>query len=60
VVHASQIVYGTDYWFRTAEDTDRGLRTARVFDSREMAAVNRGNVERILPLLKLRAGLDRP
>ena len=59
VVHASQIVYGTDYRFRTAEDTDRGLRTARVFDSREMEAVNRGNVERILPLLKLRAGLHR-
>ena len=59
VVRASQIVYGTDYWFRTAEDTDRGLRTARVFNTREMEAVNRGNVERILPQLKIRAGLHR-
>lgn len=55
VVHVSQIVYGTDYWFRTAEDTDRGLRTATVFNSREIEAVNRTNAERILPRLKLHA-----
>lgn len=55
VVHVSQIVYGTDYWFRTAEDTDRGLRTATVFNSREIEAVNRMNAEGILPRLKLHA-----
>ncbi|PWT97555.1 MAG: hypothetical protein C5B51_31110, partial [Terriglobia bacterium] len=55
VVHVSQIVYGTDYWFRTAEDTDRGLRTATVFNSSELRAVNRTNAERILPALKIRS-----
>lgn len=52
VAHVSQIVYGTDYWYRTAEETDRGLRTAKVFNSQEMHAVNRGNAERIMPRWK--------
>lgn len=52
VVHTSQIVYGTDYWYRTAEETSRGLETAKVFNAQEMHAVNRGNAERILPRFK--------
>lgn len=52
VAHASQIVYGTDYWYRTAEETSHGLLTAKVFNGQEMHAVNRGNAERILPRFK--------
>ncbi|MEQ1946261.1 MAG: amidohydrolase family protein [Bryobacteraceae bacterium] len=52
VVRTSQIVYGTDYWYRTAEETSRGLMTAKVFNAQEMQAVDRGNAQRILPRLK--------
>lgn len=49
VATVSQIVYGTDYWYRTAEETGRGLITSRVFNEKELYAVNRGNAERLLP-----------
>lgn len=49
VVPVSQIVYGTDYWFRTAEETGRGLITNRVFNEPELRAINRGNAERLFP-----------
>jgi predicted TIM-barrel fold metal-dependent hydrolase len=49
VVPVSQIVYGTDYWYRSAAETARGLVTNKVFNEEEMRAINRGNAERILP-----------
>jgi len=49
VAGTSQIVFGTDYWFRTAVETARGLDTSRVFTNDELVAINRGNAERILP-----------
>ena len=49
VVPVSQIVYGTDYWYRSAAETSRGLTTNKVFTDEEMRAINRGNAERILP-----------
>jgi 6-methylsalicylate decarboxylase len=49
VVPVSQIVYGTDYWYRSAQETARGLTTNGVFTSQELAAINRGNALRILP-----------
>jgi predicted TIM-barrel fold metal-dependent hydrolase len=49
VVLVSQILYGTDYWYRTAEETARGLTTANVFNTEELRAINRDNAERILP-----------
>ena len=49
VVPVSQIVYGTDYWYRTTEEHDKGLRTNKVFNAQELQAINRGNAERILP-----------
>lgn len=52
VVPVSQIVYGTDYWFRTAAETSRGLMTNKVFTPEELYAINRGNAERILPRYK--------
>jgi len=49
VVPVSQIVFGTDYWYRTADETGRGLTTSQIFNEAELRAINRGNVERILP-----------
>ena len=49
VVPVSQIVYGTDYWYRSAQETMRGLTTNRVFSAEELEAINRGNALRILP-----------
>jgi len=49
VVPVSQIVFGTDYWYRTAEETGRGLTTNKVFSAEELRMINRGNAERILP-----------
>ena len=49
VVPVSQIVYGTDYWYRSSAETSRGLLTNRVFTDDELRAINRGNAERILP-----------
>jgi 6-methylsalicylate decarboxylase len=52
VVPVTQIVYGTDYWYRTAEETGRGLTTNKVFNAQELQMINRGNVERIIPKYK--------
>ena len=52
VVPVTQIVYGTDYWYRTAEETSRGLTTNKVFNAEELRMINRGNVERIIPKYK--------
>jgi 6-methylsalicylate decarboxylase len=49
VVPVSQIVFGTDFWFRTAEETERGLVTSKVFTPDELRAINRENIARILP-----------
>jgi predicted TIM-barrel fold metal-dependent hydrolase len=49
VVPVSQIVYGTDYWYRSAAETSRGLTTNKVFTEEELRAINRGNAERLLP-----------
>jgi len=52
VVPVTQIVYGTDYWYRTAEETGRGLTTNKVFNAQELQMINRGNVERIITKYK--------
>jgi predicted TIM-barrel fold metal-dependent hydrolase len=49
VVPVSQILFGTDYWYRTAAETGKGLETGKVFNAQELRAVNRENAERILP-----------
>ena len=49
VVPVSQIVYGTDYWYRSAQETALGLTSNGVFTRNELQAVNRGNAMRILP-----------
>lgn len=52
VVPVSQIVFGTDYWYRTAEETARGLVTGKVFNGAELRMIDRGNAERLLPKYK--------
>ena len=54
VVPVSQILYGTDYWYRAAVDTVRGLTTSKVFDAAELHAIERANAERILPRYRSR------
>ena len=49
VIPVSQILYGTDYWYRTAVESVRGLDTSKVFSTEELRAINRTNAERILP-----------
>jgi predicted TIM-barrel fold metal-dependent hydrolase len=49
VVPVSQIVYGTDYWYRSAQETAQGLTTNGVFTAQEMESINRGNALRLLP-----------
>ena len=49
LVPVSQIVFGTDYWYITSEQTGRGLETCGVFNAQELHAINRGNVERLMP-----------
>jgi len=49
VVPVSQIVYGTDYWYRTSAETHRALEAAKIFTAQELRAVDRTNAERILP-----------
>ena len=49
VIPVSQILYGTDYWYRTAVESVEGLNTSKVFKAEELRAINRGNAERILP-----------
>lgn len=49
VIPVSQILYGTDYWYRTAVESVRGLTTSKIFSAEELRAVNRTNAERILP-----------
>jgi len=49
VIPVSQILYGTDYWYRTAVESVRGLDTSKIFSAEELRAINRTNAERILP-----------
>ena len=49
IVPVSQIVFGTDFHWRTAEGTGRGLITSKIFNEAELHAIDRGNAERLLP-----------
>jgi predicted TIM-barrel fold metal-dependent hydrolase len=44
VAPTSQIVFGTDYPYRTPIEHVQALEAAKVFDARELAAVYRGNL----------------
>jgi predicted TIM-barrel fold metal-dependent hydrolase len=51
LVPVSQIVYGTDYPYRTGADHTRGVTAA--FSGADLAAVDRGNALRLLPRFKV-------
>jgi predicted TIM-barrel fold metal-dependent hydrolase len=50
LVPISQIVYGTDFPYRTAADHTKGL--SEIFSGRELAAIDRENALRLIPRLK--------
>ena len=52
VAGVSQIVFGTDYWYRTAEETVNGMTKNKVFSAEELRMIDRGNAERLLPKYK--------
>jgi 6-methylsalicylate decarboxylase len=52
VVPMSQIVFGTDFPFRTAEEHVKGLKECGVFDAKQLAAIDGGNAGRLFPRFK--------
>jgi predicted TIM-barrel fold metal-dependent hydrolase len=49
VVPVSQIVFGTDFPFRTAADHVKGLQDCGVFSAADLQAIDRSNALRLLP-----------
>jgi predicted TIM-barrel fold metal-dependent hydrolase len=49
MVPISQIVFGTDFPFRSTEEHVKGLRDAGVFSAPELHAIERDNALRLLP-----------
>jgi predicted TIM-barrel fold metal-dependent hydrolase len=49
VVPVSQIVFGTDYPFRTSIDHVKGLKECGVFSGPELRAIERENPLRLVP-----------
>jgi predicted TIM-barrel fold metal-dependent hydrolase len=52
VVPASQIVFGTDFPYRTAFDHVKGLRDSGMFDERTLAMIERTTAASLLPRLR--------
>ncbi|MDP9049608.1 MAG: amidohydrolase family protein, partial [Acidobacteriota bacterium] len=51
-VPLSQILFGTDYPYRTSQENTAGLLAANVFHLKELEAVKRANALRLLPQLR--------
>jgi predicted TIM-barrel fold metal-dependent hydrolase len=51
VVPKSQILFGTDFPYRTAIDHVDGLRNSRVFTDEELMDIERGNALKLIPRL---------
>jgi len=49
VVPVSQIVFGTDYPYRSTSEHVKGLLTGKVFSAQELQAIDRENAVRLLP-----------
>ena len=49
VVPVSQILFGTDFPFRTAEDHVKGLKECGLFTSKNLREIDRENAARLLP-----------
>jgi predicted TIM-barrel fold metal-dependent hydrolase len=52
LVPVSQILFGTDYFYRTATETADALRHCGVFGDRELEQLGTGNASRMLPSLR--------
>ncbi|MCK1277431.1 amidohydrolase [Bradyrhizobium sp. 61] len=52
LVPASRIVFGTDYPFRTIAEHVKTLSDSKLFDEKELAQVESGNMQRLIPRLK--------
>ena len=52
VVPVSQIVFGTDYPYRSSLECTKGLVAANVFDAKELQAVESGNALDLFPRLR--------
>jgi len=51
IIPASQIVFGTDFPYRTSIDHVKGLRDAGVFTDAQLMDIERGNALKLLPRL---------
>ncbi|NOJ47962.1 amidohydrolase family protein [Bradyrhizobium archetypum] len=51
IIPPSQIVFGTDFPYRTGIDHVKGLREAGVFTEEQVAAIERGNALKLMPRL---------
>ena len=49
VVPVSQIVFGTDYPYRSTSEHVRGLLTGKIFSAQELRAIDRDNAVQLLP-----------
>ncbi len=52
VVPVSQVVFGTDFPFRTAADHVKGLKECGVFSAKDLQAIDRENAARLFPRYK--------
>jgi predicted TIM-barrel fold metal-dependent hydrolase len=48
LVESTQILFGTDFPYRTATETSQGIRDFGFSDG-DLAAIDRGNAARLLP-----------
>jgi predicted TIM-barrel fold metal-dependent hydrolase len=51
VVGVSQILYGTDAWFRTQKQTVSALESSRIFNAAQLRQVGWENARRLIPAL---------
>jgi predicted TIM-barrel fold metal-dependent hydrolase len=51
IIPTSQIVFGTDFPYRTSIDHVRGLRDCGVFSEAQLADIERNNALKLLPRL---------
>jgi predicted TIM-barrel fold metal-dependent hydrolase len=51
IIPSSQIVFGTDFPYRTGIDHVKGLREAGVFTDEQIASIERGNALKLIPRL---------
>ena len=52
VVPMSQILFGTDYPYRSSQENTEGLMASGVFDAKELQAIKSENALRLLPRMR--------